>query len=109
MNFVGTNATFICVSPIKTCVHTIWYQEFVILFYAQWLRIDYVEHPSPGDKFIAENSPSGCKLTVTNVQLADSGAFMCKFLNAFERIAELRVFGKLFLISVCYTAWNNYL
>jgi len=94
MNFVGTNATFVCVSPMKNCVNMTWYQEFELYPFSTWQPID-PKDPSMRDKYIVDNSTLGCQLTVTNVQMIDYGAFKCSILNTFERIAELRVFREL--------------
>lgn len=90
--FVGTSAIFTCVSSLGNCVNMTWLQEdqFAI---TDWSQI----HPSATNRFKMENSTLGCKLTLTNLQRADSGKFKCVYKNS-AKAAVLRVFGKLF----CY-------
>ena len=99
LNFVGTDAEFICVSPVGTCASIIWYKDNGS---SHWISLDSIrptydrigrakyktKHHKPDPTF-------GCRLTVRNVQFIDYGAFMCEFLHTFKRTAELRVYGKL--------------
>ena len=96
LNFAGTNATFTCVSPLSDYVYMTWHQEFQDpISNTSWRRIDNDIHPNFTNKFIVENSTLGCKLTVTDVQVDDSGEFRCEFNNSLRGTAALVVIGKL--------------
>lgn len=92
MSFVGTNADFTCVSPLKSCAYITWHQDLRIN--SAWARIDPDSNPDLRYKYVVENSPLGCKLTVKNVQISDYAPIKCIFLLTFERTADLMVFGK---------------
>lgn len=93
--FIGQNATFTCFSSLGSCVGMTWHKYRISRNnYAAWYTLNYVGEPRPGQKYIIEDVRLGCKMTVTNVMLADSGLFKCRFINNFQRIAGLFPIGK---------------
>jgi len=52
------------------------------------------------DKYIVEDSDTGCTLIVTNVEVTDTGSFICEIQishNIVERTARLAVISKSFV------------
>jgi len=53
------------------------------------------------DKYIVEASDTGCRLIVTNVEVNDTGSFICEIpisRTMFERTARLAVISKSFCL-----------
>src|SRR6218665_662275 len=92
--YFGTNATFTCVSPLRSCADMIWYRYTIRSGYANWYQLNYAVHPRPTQKYIVENIPSRCRLTVTKVNRTDSGPYQCRFMTHFEATAQLYAIGK---------------
>ena len=94
--YVGTEATFTCVSPLENCANMIWrrsyYNESTMTY--SWNPINYGR---PTYKYRVHDYDMGCSLIVRNVQINDSGKFQCRFMDFFNSEAELIVKSEYFV------------
>src|SRR6218665_285243 len=95
LNFVGTEATFTCVSPLNGCVEMTWQKGLG----RRGFPINYDDYPSFRGKYILANSTLGCQLTIANVQLTDAAIYHCTFMKTFIGTADLIALSKLFASS----------
>ena len=71
------------------------------------LQINYTAYPSFRDKYIVENFPLGCQLTVANVQLADATTYQCIFRKSISRTADLFAISKSVANFSLFCSENN--